>query len=177
MLRQYHARAGQEMTPLQVEFFRASVKKERQLKRVRQVVIAAIAFLSVCASIAAAAVFSAYRDANTQKAAAQEQAHTSLIRSVVAYAYKADAQNQREQAALIARHAYLLNQQYKGKELDLIEDALRTIFRTDSSIEEPDSGELAEQVCEKVNFQTELAPDEWREFVEADIPHEAACPK
>jgi hypothetical protein len=137
----------------------------------------AIIILAALSTCAAGVAFRAYRDANAQKAAAQDQARVSLIRSVVAYAYKADAQDRREQAALLAQQAYLLDQKHKGKELGLIEDALRTIFRTAAIAEEPGSKVLVEQVCQKVKLQVALTPEEWAQFVGTTISYEPVCPE
>ena len=180
LLRQYHQRAGQDMTPLQVAFFRASVKKEQHSKRVRRLAIIVIIILAALSTCAAGVAFLAYRDANAQKAAAQDQARVSLIRSVVAYAYKADAQDRREQAALLAQQAYLLDQQHKGKELGLIEDALRAIFRTAAIAEGPGRDAtgvaLIDLVCQKVKFTAALTPQEWAEVAGPGIAYAPACP-
>ena len=95
---------------------------------------------------------------------------------MVAYAYKADAQDRREQAALLAQQAYLLDQQHQGKERGLIEDALRTIFRTAAIAEEPYSADLVEQICQKVKFTAALTPQEWAEIAGPGVAYAPACP-
>ncbi len=173
LLRQYHQRARQDMTPVQVEFFEASVRKERYAQRVRCVTVTAITMLAVLMSVAAGFAWWMYRDA-------RHQSRSSLIRSVVAYAYTEDALNNRERAALLARQASMLNQRFDGDVDAQIEDALQTVFRIAAIDEGPGYGatgvELLEMVCQHVDIKKALTMDEWEEFVDTNIGYEAACP-
>jgi len=181
LLRPFHQRAGQDMTPLQMEFFEASVRKEEHSRRVRQFAITALVLLVVIATCAAGVAFWAYKEANEQKAAAERQSRISLIRSVVAYAYKEDAQKNRECAALLVRQASFLNRRFDGNVDDQIEDALHTIFRTSAIVEGPGhavtGAELLDLVCRNVNIKKVLESEEWVKFVGDDIEHKPACPQ
>ncbi|MCP4519771.1 MAG: hypothetical protein GY824_31640, partial [Delftia sp.] len=64
LLRQYQQRAGQDMTPLQMEFFEASVRKEQHSRRVRRIAVTALIVLTVIALGAAGVAFWAYNQAN-----------------------------------------------------------------------------------------------------------------
>ena len=203
LLRQYRQHTGQNMTSLQLQFFQASERKERHWKRGKRLTfIMAVIILAVISICAAGVAFWTYREANTQKieaerqkmeaerqrieaerlkALAERQPYVPSIRSVVAYAYKDDAQGERERAALLARQAHILNQRYQGDENDRIEDALRTIFRI-AAIEEGPGRDAAgtaliDMVCQMVKFKTALTPDEWENVVGHDIAYEPACPE
>jgi hypothetical protein len=115
------------------------------------------------------------------QALAERRPHIPSIRSVVAYAYKDDAQGDRERAALLARQAHILNQRYQADESARIEDALREIFRIAAIEEGPghdaSGAELVEMVCQKVTFKTALTPEEWKNAVGDEIAYEPACPE
>ena len=170
LLQQYRQRAGQDMTPLQMEFWHASVRKYRQAKRGKQLAIAALLGLFVAATVAAGLAFRASQQVSRQSRFAR-------IRSLIAYAYQDNAQAQRERAALLARHAALLNQQYHGNVQEEIDIALRTIFYTPFIAAEPYNPELTEQVCQKVKLKIALTPEEWREFTDNELPYQRACPE
>jgi hypothetical protein len=222
LLRQYHQRAGQDMTPLQVEFFEASKRKEQHSKRIRRIAVSALVVLTVIAMGTAGVALWAYNQANKQKAEAVRQAEVArqqaevarqqaevarqqaevarqqaevagqkdvairqsrvpLIRSMIGFAYKEDAQKRRECAALLTRQAFVLNQRFDGDLDEQIEDALHTIFRT-SAIEEGPGRDatgtaLVDLVCRNVNIKKALDLAEWEQFVGKDIAYEPACPE
>ncbi len=180
LLRQYQAHAGADMTPLQVEFFNASTRKEWYSRWTRRIMVAFI-MLTIFATGAAGLIWRAYNDANTQKAAAIHQSHISLIRLLVVYSFQDETREQRERAALLARQAFLLNQRIGGGVDTQIEDALRTIFRTTAIQEglgrDATGTALADLVCQGVGIKKALTPDEWVQFVGNGIDYEPACPQ
>ncbi len=173
LLRQYYQRAGHDMTPVQVEFFEASKRKERHSKRVRRLVVAALTVLTVLMSVATSVAWWAYNQANEQKIEAekqkdeaQHQALVSLVHVVTAYASQHVAAGEREQAALLARQAYFLNQDYDAGADDRITAALRLALVLPD--EEPQT--LLELVCDKVTHNLSLK--EWQQIVNRDdIPY------
>jgi hypothetical protein len=181
LLRQYHQRAGQDMTPLQVEFFETSECKKRHSKRIRRIAVTALVVLTVIAMGAAGVALWASKEANKQKVAAVHQSHISLIRSLVAYSLQDNAQEQRERAALLARQAFILNRRFDGGVDDQIEEALRTIFRTSAIQEGPGSdatgAELFDLVCQKVGIKKALGQQEWKRYVGNETEYEPACPE
>ena len=111
------------------------------------------------------------------------QSKLARIRSLIAYAYKDNSENQRERAALLARHAAFLvrdylDKQYHDKMLNEILVALRTIFGT-RFILEPElySKNLFTQVCQKVRFKLELTDKEWQTFTDNAFPYKPVCPQ
>ena len=114
----------------------------------------------------------------------RRQVKISIVHSLVAYALLDNAQENRERAALIARHAYLLIKQDDPEAEELyqqVEDALRTIFRTEAIAQGPGhalhGAELSEHVCEQVNVKKALTLEEWEQLAGPDIQYEPACPE
>ncbi|MCP5086437.1 MAG: hypothetical protein GY952_06515 [Rhodobacteraceae bacterium] len=108
LLRQYQVRAGADMTPLQVEFFEASKRKEQHSKRVRRIAVTALVVLTVIATGAAGVALWAYQQS-------QHRYFISKAQSLVMHALQDNFQENRERAALLARQASILNQRYKGR--------------------------------------------------------------
>ena len=122
--------------------------------------------------------------AERQAAEAKHQARVALIRSLAAYALQDNAREERERAALLARHAYLLIKQDDPEAEELyqqVEDALRTIFRTEAIAQGPGhdlSGKaLSEYVCQQVKFKKALEQEEWEQLAGAEIEYKEACPE
>lgn len=149
---------------------REKAEQARRMRSIKRIVWSVVTLAFV---VAVGLTTWALRERNI----AEQQARVALIRSLVAYALQDNAQEKRERAALIARHAYLLNQRYKGNEQAQIEDALHTIFRTEAIIEEPYSPDLAQQVCQKVRFKKALTSEEWEQLVGTEIVYKPACPE
>lgn len=119
--------------------------------------------------------------ANERRIEAVQQSRIALIRSLVAYALQDNLQDERERAALLARHASLLNQQYHGNVEAQIDDALHTIFHTSAIVEGPGRDAvgtaLSDLVCQRVTTKIALLEEEWTQFVGTALPYESACPE
>jgi hypothetical protein len=163
---------------------RKEAEQEWRIKRNRNAFQMALGFGLVIAVILSALAFWQWNAAVKEKQRAEEQkkeaeyqSRIAIIRSLVAYALRDNAQDERERAALLARHAYLLNQRYHGDVAGQIDAAFRTIFHTDSITAEPYSPLLAEQVCQKVKLTIALTSEEWNQFTGNALPYESACPE
>ncbi|MCP4378221.1 MAG: DUF1566 domain-containing protein [bacterium] len=189
LLHDFHARAGQDMTPTQVQFFQASVRRVKHSQWLKRVMIAVVLIFAIAAGTAAYFAVQSSKSAqkNAQEAAIQKntaihQSRISLIRSVIGYSYKEDAQNHRKRAALMARQAQLLNQRFEGGDTveQEIEAALRTIFRTEAILAGPkhylEKAGLLELVCRNVDHTKVLTDDKWTQFFGDDIKRELTCP-
>ena len=103
--------------------------------------------------------------------------------SLIAFALQESRQD-RELAALLARHIYLFN---LGHVLmrSQIDDAFRmlmpTIFHSPQSISNPSSedsaDELAAQICQQIQLKVSLTQQEWERFIGTEIPYEPTCPE
>jgi len=163
LLRQYHARAGQEMTPLQVEFFRASERYAAYgcwLKR------SAIAALLIFAAAAGIAAYFAIQSRNE----ALHLYHVSFVQSLLASANQHYIEGKREQAALLARQVYFLNQQHQGK----LDTQIRDVLRRTLALPEAETPELLEQVCQQA--RRNLTSEEWQAYVQHEQIAYQPCP-
>ncbi len=173
------AEHADELLPIERDFLTACRDAKAQARRERrknQFIqgLAVVALGCLCVAI----YF--FIQANAQRKAAEQQSRLAIIRSLVAYALQDNFQDQRERAALLARHAYLLLPKERdiGNVQEQIDNALRTIFRTASIIEEPNREmPLVDQVCQKVKLTTALTPEEWTQLAGTGIPYEPACPE
>ena len=126
---------------------------------------------------AQAEAVAAQAEAEMIQAEAEHQSRVALIRSLVAYALQ---DNERERGALLARHAYLLNQRDEGIENDQIDAALSAIFRPEAITQDAENlGDmlLVDQVCQRVKLKIALTAEEWKRFTGDVLPHEPACPE
>ncbi|GAK49222.1 PBS lyase HEAT-like repeat [Candidatus Moduliflexus flocculans] len=151
------------LAPEEEEFLRQSFRQHRRNVWLRWGIVAAITIFAVISVV--------------QRQEAVRQSRIALIRTLVAYALQDNIDEDRERAALLAKQAYLLNQQYHGNVQTQIDDALRRIFHTDAIVKEPYSPVLVEQVCQKVKLKTALTKTEWAQLIGNVVPLEPACPE
>ncbi|MCP5072675.1 MAG: ATP-binding protein, partial [Rhodobacteraceae bacterium] len=177
LLRQYQSQASADMTPLQVEFFESSEHKERHSKRVRRMAVTALVVLTVFAIGTAGLALLAYNEAERQKVSAlNEKAealrlyHVMFVQSLVTYADQHYYRGEREQAALLARQAYFLNDEYQAEIEEYVKDVLQRIL----VLPEEGTEGLIKQVCRQATRN--LTPDEWKKVVKNEnIPYKS-CP-
>jgi hypothetical protein len=144
--------------------------------------------------------------ADTRAAEATRLRHLSIAQALAAQALRQHDQHRDERSALLARQAFLFNARHQGHVLDQVDDALRTVLSAPyfshilrhkgivtSVAFSPDgqrlatgsvdgtvqvwiarTATLADMVCEKI--WRNLMPDEWRQFVGADLAYEQTCP-
>ncbi|GAK51982.1 WD-40 repeat protein [Candidatus Moduliflexus flocculans] len=159
LLRQYHDRAGQEMTPLQVEFFRVSMRQATYGRWIKRGAIAALLIFAAVAGIAAYFAIQARNDALKKGQEALRLYHVSFVQSLVTSADQRYMHGEREQAALLARQAHFLNQVYHGN----LDDQIRDVLRRTLALPEAETPELLEQVCQQA--RRNLTPEEWQGYV------------
>ncbi|GAK56483.1 PBS lyase HEAT-like repeat [Candidatus Vecturithrix granuli] len=158
------------LLPEEQTFLKQSLTQYYRGVWLRRGIVAIIAVFAVISAIAGLY-------ANAQRKEAEHQSRLGRIRSLIAYAYKDNVEEQRERAALLARHAYLLNQQYHGNMQPEIQVALETIFATKFITKEPYDPDVVKQVCQKVHFKIALIDEEWRQFTNNVLPYKPACPE
>ncbi|GAK53773.1 PBS lyase HEAT-like repeat [Candidatus Moduliflexus flocculans] len=158
------------LAPEEERFWRESWTKHANALWLKRGIVAAIGLFAIISTFAGFY-------ANTQRKEAVQQSRFALIRTLVAYALQDNIDEDRERAALLAKQAYLLNQQYHGNVQTQIDDALRRIFHTDAIVKEPYSPVLVEQVCQKVKLKTALTKTEWAQLIGNVVPLEPACPE
>jgi hypothetical protein len=152
-------------------------------------------------------------DAETERDRAEQRRkeserlrHISVAQALATQALHQHDQRKDERGALLARQAFLLNEQHQGHGLDQVDDALRTILRTpyfsrilrhegrvlsvafSSDGARPASGSRdgiiriwiarTETLREMVceKVWRNLTLDEWHRFVGVDITYEPTCP-
>ncbi|MCP4374993.1 MAG: DUF1566 domain-containing protein, partial [bacterium] len=156
LLRDFQARAGDDMTPTQVQFFKASVRRVKHSQWLKRGAITVLIIFAAVAGIAAYLAIEARND--------------TLVQSVVTYADQHFLKGEREQAALLARQASFLNDTYQAN----IDDQVRDVLRRALALPEEETDELIEQVCRQA--RRNLTPDEWQKLVKSEkIPYEP-CP-
>ncbi len=153
LLHDFQARAGDDMTPTQVQFFKASVRRAKHSQWLKRGAISVLIIFAAVAGIAAYLAIEAQND--------------TLVQSVVTHADQHFLKGEREQAALLARHAYFLNDSYQAN----IDDQVRDVLRRALALPEGETDEMIEQVCQQATRN--LRPDEWQKVVKSDdIPYE-----
>ncbi|MCP4284259.1 MAG: DUF1566 domain-containing protein [Gammaproteobacteria bacterium] len=168
-----------ELIPIEQEFLTACREARTQARRERRK-NRFIQGLAIVATICLVVALYFFVQANKQRKEAERRSFVSVAQSLVAYALQQSAADDREQAALLARQAYFLNQAYQGHVIEQIDNVLRLILHPPDSEQSPDINvsvaALVEQVCQKVKHKLTLTPEEWEGFVGRDIPYEA-CPE
>ncbi|MCP4392275.1 MAG: DUF1566 domain-containing protein, partial [Gammaproteobacteria bacterium] len=161
LLHDFQARAGDDMTPTQMQFCNASVRQIKHSQWLKRGAIAVVLIFAIVAGIAA--YFAVQSSKNAQKNELK-----AVSRSLVAYASEHLAKGKREQAVLVARQAYVLNRQNQGDANEQIRDVLRRTL----VMPEGETYELIAQVCQQA--RRNLTPDEWQKVVKSEnIPYES----
>ncbi|MCP4288850.1 MAG: hypothetical protein GY792_31245 [Gammaproteobacteria bacterium] len=132
---------------------------QRKAQRIRWLKRWAVAMLIIFAAVPGIAAYLTI-----------EARNDTLVQSVVTYADQHFLKGEREQAALLARQAYFLNDAYQAN----IEDQVRDVLRRSLALPEGETKEMIEQVCQQA--RRNLTPDEWQKVVKSEnIPYES-CP-
>jgi hypothetical protein len=140
-------------------------QRQRELKNARNMKFLAIGLAVFLVIAVGVALYAWY-----QRREAERRSFISIAQSLVAYAHQDNLQEDRERAALLARQAYFLNQQYQGHVIEQIDEVLRTILHLPESEQELETEALVAQVCHKVEVKVTLTPEEWEELVGTGIP-------
>ena len=161
LLRKFHARAGKDMTPIQIQFFQASARREQHAQWIKRGAIAALLIFAALTGIAAYFAVLSRNEARKQEQAAVYRYQVSFVQSLVMYAEQHLREGKREQSALLARQIHFLNQTYKSN----IDDQIRDVLRRALALPKAETAELLEQVCQQA--RRNLTPAEWQNVVKS----------
>ncbi|MCP4288716.1 MAG: DUF1566 domain-containing protein, partial [Gammaproteobacteria bacterium] len=164
-----------ELIPVEQDFLAACRESRVQVRRERRK-NHFIQGLAVVATICLVVALYFFFQANKQRKEAERRFFVSTAQSLIAYAHQQVVEEDREQAALLVRQAYVLNQRHQGHVIEQISNVLRLILHPLESEQSPDIDTLGEQVCQKVEHKVTLTQEEWEEFVGRNVPYEP-CPE
>ncbi len=155
LLYNFYTRTGSDMTSTQMQFFNASVRREKHSKRLKSWMITILLIFMITTSIAA------YLAIQSRKEALRLY-YVSIVQSLVTYADQYFLRGDREQAALLARQTYFLNDTYQGN----IDEQIRDVLRRTLALPEEETVDLIERVCQQA--RRNLTPDEWKKVIKSE---------